>query len=61
MDANGNEITLGRKYINFTTQGPDITHFGVSGFMTLPFFGAGADLVTYSVYLKLTFQLADPR
>jgi len=64
-DANGILITLKQNYINFQT-GPgapaDPKHFGISYWYTQPFLGAtpqtNNDLV---VYVKLTFQLADPR
>jgi hypothetical protein len=61
MDANGVELTQRKKYINFATQGPDITHFGVSWWATFPFIGVANVPPTYEVYVKLTFQLSDPR
>jgi len=61
-DANGVVLTQGRKFINFNTGGPDITHFGIAWWNTQPFFGAFQTLnLGYRVYVKLTFQLADPR
>jgi len=64
-DANGILITLKQNWINFQT-GPsapsDPKHFGISYWYTQPFLGAtpttNNDLC---VYVKLTFQLADPR
>lgn len=65
-DANNNEITLKKKFINFTTDNPNIAHYGIRGWCNHPFtIGTGsfniADSLTYAVYVKLTFQVAEPR
>ena len=60
-DANGVQMTLKKKFINFATTGnPDVTHYGVNGWITQPVSGTGT-AQQYAVYCKLTFQLADPR
>jgi len=62
LDANGNHMTFNGKYINFiTTGGPDIAHYGIRYWYTLPNPGGNITDVPYFVYVKLTFQLADPR
>lgn len=65
-DANGAQLTLKRKYINFSTGSPNIAHYGVRGWITHPYnIGTGAfnipDSITYTVYCKMTFQLCEPR
>lgn len=61
-DANGNLITMPRQYIQFNVGGPDIPHFGIAWWHTMPFLGAVMTAQNdYEVYVKLTFQLADPR
>jgi len=63
-DANGILMTLKQNWLNFqippAPANPD--HFGLSYWYTQPFLGATAqannDLISY---VKLTFQLADPR
>jgi len=63
QDANAVQMTFKNKFINFSTGGnPDIAHFGITWWHTQP--GAGQPQgygVPYYVYVKLTFQLADPR
>lgn len=63
LDANGVTMTLKRKYINFRTVSTDnADHFGIAWWYTQPNLGTTA-LVNNDlhVYIKLTFQLADPR
>jgi len=64
-DANGILTTLKKNWINFQT-GPsapaDPKHFGISYWYTQPLLGATAQTNNdLQVYVKLTFQLADPR
>lgn len=64
-DNNGILITLKKNWINFQT-GPsapaDPKHFGITYWYTQPFLGQTAQLNNdLQVYVKLTFQLADPR
>lgn len=61
IDVNGVAMTFRNKYISFTSQ--NVLHNGISWWHTQPPLsnastGVG---VPYSVYVKLTFQLADPR
>jgi len=59
-DANGNQLTLRKKFMNFNS--PNIAHYGVRGWITQPFsFGTSANGMTYTVYAKLTFGLREPR
>jgi len=61
-DSNGVQMTFKGKYINFASSGnPDVTHYGVDGWITQPVSGATGPAQQYEVYCKLTFQLADPR
>lgn len=65
-DANNNEITLKGKYLNFSDSGPEIAHYGIRGWINHPYsLGTGSfnipDPMRYSVYVKLTFQVAEPR
>lgn len=61
-DAQGVEMTFKQKYINFVQSGSNIDHFGITFWYSQPFVG-----VTPStnndlwIYVKLTFQLSDPR
>jgi len=60
-DANGVQLTQRGKFINFTSQGPNIIHYGVTGYISQylqqnPQFQNNVD-----IYTKITFQLADPR
>jgi len=61
LDANGNRLTYKGKFINFTSVGPDITHYGIRWWYSLPNPGGNTTNVPYFVYVKLTFQLSDPR
>jgi len=62
LDANGNRFTMKNKFLNFNgTAGPDITHYGIRWWYTLPNPGGNIQDVPYFVYVKLTFQLSDPR
>jgi len=59
-DANGVQMTFSNKFINFASTGPNITHYGVAGFIS-QYVGGGTAVQPYEVYCKLTFQLADPK
>lgn len=61
LDANGNRMTIKGKYLNFQSLGPDITHYGIRWWYTLPNPGGNVQNIPYFVYVKLTFQLSDPR
>jgi len=60
-DANGVQLTEKNKFINFSST--NVPHFGVSMWLSQPFTATGTSAVLNSVYgyVKLTFQLADPR
>lgn len=59
-DTSGVRMTLGRKYINFGS--PNVSHFGITWYHTQPVIPPNSGFgVPYLVYVKLTFQLADPR
>lgn len=60
QDANGNQMTIRGKYLNFVAT--NIVHYGIAWWHTQPVLptGVGAG-VGYSVYVKLTFQVSDPR
>lgn len=60
-DANGVKLTQKGKFINFSTTGPDVTHYGIRWWHTLPNPNGNIEDRPYFVYCKLTFQLADPR
>jgi len=61
-DANGVEMTLRNKYINFASGGnPNITHYGVKGWLKQLFNNQPQFLNDVDVYVKVTFQLCDPR
>lgn len=60
-DNLGTAMTLRGKYINFEASGPDIDHYGIRWWYTLPVPSGNITPVPYFVYCKLTFQLADPR
>ena len=65
-DANGVQLTFKKKFINFDTAQPNIDHYGVRYFMTCPAYniGSSAGIIQppkWTIFLKLTFQLADPR
>jgi len=60
-DANGVEMTLKNNYINFAATGPNIDHYGVKGWMQQLFNNQPQFLNDVSVYVKVTFQLSDPR
>jgi len=61
LDANGNKMTFKGKYLNFNSTGTDIAHYGIRWWYTLPNPGGNIQEVPYYVYVKLTFQLSDPR
>jgi len=61
IDANGTKLTQRGKFINFNTVGPDVEHYGIRWWYTLPNPGGNTQNFPYFVYCKLTFQLADPR
>lgn len=62
-DAVGVEMTFKNKFINFTpTPGGNIDHFGITWWYTQP--SVGTTSLTNNelwCYVKLTFQLSDPR
>lgn len=60
-DANGVQLTQKGKYINFAAT--NINHYGVSIWMSQPFTATGSTAVLNSLYgyVKLTFQLSDPK
>lgn len=62
-DANGVQLTQKGKYINFQASGSNIDHFGVSIWMSQPTSATGASALLNSLYgyVKLTFQLSDPK
>lgn len=65
-DANGVQMTLKKKFINFATGNPNVAHYGVRGWITHPYsVGTGtfniADSIVYACYCKLRFQLREPR
>lgn len=66
-DATGASLTLRGKYINFLNTptgplGPEIVHSGISYWYTQPSLGTTPQLNNQLfAYVKLTFQLADPR
>lgn len=63
-DANGIIASQSRKWLTFTppTSPSDPKHYGISYWYSQPIAGTGfATNNTLNVYVKLTFQLADPR
>jgi len=61
-DANNVAMTFNKKYINFNTSGPNIAHSGIAYWLTQQVSGgAPATANVAIVYVKLTFQLSDPR
>lgn len=63
LDTQGNYITLKGKYLNFD-QGsglPNPLHYGVCGYISQAFGGAAPLRQTINVYVKMTFQVSDPR
>lgn len=63
LDTQGNYITMKGKYLNFD-QGlglPAPLHYGVCGYITQAIGGAPPLRQTINVYVKITFQVSDPR
>ena len=65
-DSNGAQLTIKKRFINFSPSNPNVNHYGIRGWITHPFNIGGTafnvpDTIRYTVYCKLTFQLADPR
>lgn len=63
-DANGVEMTFKNKFINFEASSPNIAHTGISYWLTQLIAGGtppGGTSNVAIVYVKLTFQLSDPR
>lgn len=58
-DSNGVQMSFKKKYINFAT--PNVTHWGVVGWITQPLTAGVPNQQSFYVYCKLTFQLSDPR
>ena len=55
-------ITLGRKFLNLQAVNGNIDHFGISWWLTQIVVGAAPATKNLGiVYVKLTFQLSDPR
>lgn len=55
-------MTMARKFINFNSAQPNVTHFGITWWHTQVLSPPNQDNgVNYNVYVKVTFQLADPR
>lgn len=61
VDLAGVQLTQRGKFINFATQGPNVIHYGVNGWLQQLFNNQPQFLNDISVYVKLTFQLSDPR
>lgn len=60
-DATGVEMTFKNKYINFEASAPNAAHTGISYWLTQLATGTPGTENVAIVYVKLTFQLADPR
>lgn len=60
-DSNGVEMTFKRKYINFEATGPNAVHSGISWWISQLSNGTPATTNVTVCYVKLTFQLSDPR
>jgi len=61
-DANGVEMTFKRKYINFEASGPNVPHSGISYWISQLVSSVDGSTNNVAIcYVKLTFQLADPR
>jgi len=61
-DSNNVAMTFSKKYINFNNSGPNIAHSGIAYWLTQQVSGGAPQAVNVAiVYVKLTFQLADPR
>jgi len=59
-DSQGVRMSLARKYINFGS--PNVSHFGITWWHSQPVLPVNQGFgVPYLVYVKLTFQLSDPR
>jgi len=58
-DANNNRLTQTGKYINFVS--PNIAHYGVRGWISQPQQLSPNFRNDIDVYVKITFQLSDPR
>lgn len=63
LDANGVQTTFKDKFINFNTvPANDTPHYGISWYHSQPGTAVPAgNGIPYLVYVKLTFQLSDPR
>lgn len=60
LDSLGNRTTVRGKYLNFVST--NAVHFGITWFHSQPVLpGSSGFGVPYLVYVKLTFQLSDPR
>lgn len=58
VDANGVRLTTRGDFINFESQ--NVPHYGITWWYTMPTTTTLLDPF-YAVYMKLTFQLSDPR
>ena len=61
LDANGVILTQRGKFINFDGGVDECPHYGINWWHTSPQFAGSTINPWYEVYVKLTFQLADPR
>lgn len=61
LDANGNVMTLGKKFLNFNLSTPNSAHYGISYWYSQPLTGTPTVQNLLNVYVKLTFQLSDPK
>lgn len=60
-DSNGVEMTFKRKYINFEASSPNVPHSGISWWISQLHSGTPGTTNITLCYVKLTFQLSDPR
>lgn len=61
VDLAGVALTQRGKFINFATGHPNAIHYGVNGWIKQLFNNQPQFLNDIDVYVKLTFQLSDPR
>lgn len=61
LDSNFNVMTVKKKYLNFNASNPNPAHYGISYWYSQPLTGTPTVQNLLNVYVKLTFQLSDPR
>jgi len=62
LDANNVALSERNKFINFNNPvAPEVDHYGIRWWYTLPTSTTNPVNIPYFVYCKLTFQLSDPR